>query len=129
MEETKCSLNLGNSWRWNFHWKIYWFDVKHKLTNQFIQAVLEFKNQFVEETAKTIIRRFIGNKSRTPINIPGPITDRITKASSEGRYSKEMFDEAYKEIFKLLKEDSFRRFYKSRIPDSEAETEVSLRGL
>lgn len=81
---------------------------------------------YSEETAKTIIRRFIGHRSRTPVNIPGPVVDKITKESSEGHYFKEMFDEAYKEVFKLLKEDSFRRFAKSRAPDIAIATQVIL---
>jgi hypothetical protein len=73
--------------------------------------------------AKLIMRRFIGQKSRTPVNISGPVLDEIVKEAEDGNFNHNMFDTAYQQILRLLMDDSYRRFVKQRqgtLADSES---------
>lgn len=80
-----------------------------------MEAVGNFKSSPSFDSAKLIASRFIGNKSRTPVNISGPSVDSILKEIKEGSYKKEMFDSACAEILQLLRNDSFRRFARQKL--------------
>lgn len=80
-----------------------------------MEAVGNFKASPSFDSSKLIATRFIGNKSRTPVNISGPTVDSILQEIKEGGYHKEMFDSACAEILQLLRNDSFRRFTRQKL--------------
>lgn len=45
------------------------------------------------------------------VNLPHAITRRIVKKFEQGVIQQNLFDEAQKEIYELIKNDSFKRFY------------------
>lgn len=87
---------------------------------QFLEAVRKYK-RLKEEDLKTgaqrIVRIFIGVGSQHPVNISGEVISQIEEAMSvEGTSPREwrkLFDEAYAQVFHLLKNDSFARFIQS----------------
>lgn len=80
---------------------------------KFVEHVTLFRAAPTLELAKEIARRYIGTKSRTPINIAGPSADQILGKLAKNEFSLEMFDLACNEIIQLLKNDSLRRFTKT----------------
>jgi hypothetical protein len=81
---------------------------------QFWKAVERFKEETPEEqiveVAKTICTKFIGEKSKTPINIEGTVSSTILTQLSTNSVSKDLFDKAQNQIYTLMKLDSFARF-------------------
>mmetsp|Transcript_16744 Transcript_16744/g.33408 ORF Transcript_16744/g.33408 Transcript_16744/m.33408 type:complete len:398 (+) Transcript_16744:95-1288(+) len=86
---------------------------------QFYTAVVEWKkHEFPTlEMTEEIVNKFVRVGSELQVNISSSMSDKVVKALEEakasGKVPKDIFDEAHKEIYKIIDKDSFSRFKKN----------------
>lgn len=83
-----------------------------KVIFPFLESVDEFRKTEDVASAHAIVRRFIGPKSKTPVNLSWPVAEEILNQVQENSIASNLFNTAYEQIMRLLVEDSFRRFKK-----------------
>jgi hypothetical protein len=64
----------------------------------------------LKEDATVIFNKFIGPKSKTPVNISGSEVATLTTKIESGEISHDMFREAAAQVYWLISSDTFRRF-------------------
>lgn len=79
-----------------------------------MEQVISFRESPTLEAASEIVKKFIGGKSRTPVNVPGSTIDKIQQQIKQGNFSADIFDVATTEVLNLLRNDTYRRFLKQR---------------
>jgi hypothetical protein len=82
---------------------------------QFLLAIRQFKHNTEDnfnlvESATNICSKFVGSKSRTPVNLSGAVSTSILSQVISQEVSRDLFDDAEKQIYSLLKLDTFVRF-------------------
>ncbi|KAL3776453.1 hypothetical protein HJC23_008438 [Cyclotella cryptica] len=72
------------------------------------------ENGDIGEEANEIYKKFIGNKSKTQVNLSSQQKNEIKKAIESGAVTKDTFDVAQKEIFSVMSRDSYPRYLTSK---------------
>ena len=73
---------------------------------------------FLVEKSRSLSSQFIHINSPAEINIPGPVRKRIESRLSELDVDLTLFDEAQREVFRLMQNWSYPRFLRT-LPDAE----------
>eukprot|EP00924_Labyrinthula_sp_SR-Ha-C_P014709 snap_masked-scaffold_85-processed-gene-0.4-mRNA-1 protein AED:1.00 eAED:1.00 QI:0/0/0/0/1/1/5/0/335 len=99
---------------------VYEFCVENAL---FLEAVKEYKifyeqnienSKLIQKAAKTVFKVWIGKEAKNKINISGFMSDKIKNNLEKEYLSETIFDEAYIDIFNILKFGPYIRFLESK---------------
>eukprot|EP00042_Codosiga_hollandica_P010274 m.22980 g.22980 ORF g.22980 m.22980 type:complete len:1157 (+) comp34531_c0_seq2:215-3685(+) len=89
-----------------------------------VQSLKDLGDKELKDKCVKIFEKYFTPQAVTPLNIDSSSKAIITRKVKDGEFSKDMFTAAQKQIFKLMKFDSYPRFLQSKEFEKSRKTAV-----